>query len=280
MLKIAPVFAYDAPHCISAARKILLEKPDYVAIEAAEDLLPLFERFARGKISDTAFVKVLSGKGGKLDRKVMAGEKLPPLGYPGPSIEYIALAARQVGAKIVPVGMRFSSARDVIRGFIFHHNKNGIEAALRRAESAVVSPDKGLTTFFEFVHSPFHFFELLIGHNPSRDYPGTHPPGCKVCTLGIFWERGFYDLYAFFTNIFNPIGESKYVPAVRYFESLEERKIAIKIARLFHEPSLPKKGKDRKKGKKGTKVLAVLHIWKSRPVLRKLSSIGLKPEYV
>ncbi|MFH0961900.1 MAG: hypothetical protein V1820_04415 [archaeon] len=271
MLKLVPLFAYDTPHCVSAARKIIEERPDVVTVEVPEDFQPVFDGFLAGRISEGRLIKLLGG--GKVDRKVLFGKRPLLLSYPKAAIEYIAVAAKHVGARVVAVDIRFSSAREILAGSLIH-SKKGRLAALNRAERAIDTPDPGLTGFFEFIHAPFHFFELVVGHAPSRDRPGTHPAGCRMCTAGVYWEKFFYEIYALFTNLFNPVGEAKYVSALKYFETLRESKIARKIARtMFPLPD------SRKRKKREPRVLAILHLWHSRPVFAKLRKLGLKPTY-
>lgn len=275
MLKILPLFAYDTPHCVSAARKILSDRPDVVAVEVPEDFQPVFDGFLSGRVSEARLIRLLGGM--KVDRKVLSGRAVPALGRQEAALEYVAVAAKQVGARIAAVDLRFSSARGIIDRMLLHTRK-GRAAALNRAELAIDRPDPGLAKFFEFVHSPVHFFELIVGHAPSRDFPGTHPADCRICTLGIYWEKFFYEAYALFTNLFNPLGESKYVPALKYFETLREAKIARKIARALLVPE-PGKTRRKKSELKAPKVYAVLRLWHSRPVFAKLRKLGLKPTY-
>jgi|GEM_PF-4735988 len=283
MLKLLPLFSYDTPHSIFAARKILADKPNFVAVEVPEEFQPILDRFASGRLGEGGLVSAFSGRGvpkGALDRgkKLLFGKSepnylLPDFGSPGHSIEYIAIAAKKVGAKLVAVDMTFASAETAIDGMLVH-TKKGRRAAIERAKKSLGAPDRGLSTFFEFVYSPFYFFELLIGHRPNRDPPGKHPSGCPICTAGIYWERSFYEAYALFTNLFHPIGEAKYVPAMKYFETLRERKIARKIARILinWKIAYPKKPEPR--------VLAITHLWHSREVKRRLAQMGFQPAYI
>lgn len=265
MARIISVMRYDAPHSIWAAREILKWKPSSVAVELPLDFQPLIGSFLSGKLAEKKF---LSKFARMLGRKSRIDKSLLSRGEAGPSaeesFEYIILAAKKAGSKIFAVDESFRSLESEIEGKIFSP-RSGRAAAMKRARATLSSPDAGLLSFFEFVHSPFHFVELLAGHtDPER--PG-HPSGCRICLAGVAWERAAYWAYSLFSNVVNPLGEAKYVFALQYFDILRESRLAARIARI---------ARDRKLGRKQ---LVLVHLWHAGAVRKKLKRMGIRADF-
>lgn len=261
MVTVLPLLRYDLPHAVWASRIIIEKRPSTVALELPADFQGTLDSFLSGKISEKRFLALFGkmvGREIKIDRRVLGKKEPTEYKKSEEAAVYFVLAAKQVGAKVLAVDASFSSLRgEIERGLATGREARAV--ALDRAARALRKPDTGFLTFTEFVHAPFHFFELIVGHNPEEG-PARHSPSCRICRFGVSWERFFHSVYSVSSNILSPLGEAKYVTALHAFDSLRERKIVDALSRLEHLSMKPKG-----RGKSGGTIL-IIHLWHAQAV--------------
>jgi hypothetical protein len=265
MISVLSMLRYDTPHAVLAARRIIAEKPKFVAVELPSSFQGAIDGFLAGKVSEEKFLAAagkLFGRKVSVDKGLLKPGAKIPKATSDEAFGYIILAAKQVGAKVVAIDSSFSDLKPYIEQRIFATGK-GRAAALARAERTLNSPDQGFLTFFEFVHAPFHFLELLLGHNPEAG-PSKHPVGCRMCKAGVRWERFWSAFYSESANLLHPIGEAKYVSALRAFDCLREKKMVSRVIGLLKSKDDP------------TKVMVVIHLWHAGPVIAGLRWMRVK----
>lgn len=245
---------------------ILGKRPAVVALELPADFQGAIDSFLSGRSSEKRFLSDFGrmlGREVRIDRRILKAGEPPEYKRSDDAALYFVLAAKQVGAKVYAVDASFSSLKGEVEKALVA-GKKGRGAAMGRAARSLHEPDPGYLTFAEFVHAPFHFFELVAGHHPEEG-PGRHDPACRICRAGVSWERFFHSAYSAATNVLHPISEAKYVSALNAFDRLREAKIVDRLARLERFPP---------KGVRadGEKIL-IIHLWHAPAVeagLRKL----------
>lgn len=251
---------YDVVHALKVAKIIKKTKPDAVALELPEGFQKIINRFEAGKIKpkdlDFAFGKLI-GRSLEVDEKLL--EKLEKKKVqtntlteysPDGAFIHMIIAAKKAGAKVYAVDVRMRDIRKKIRKTIRSDKKKII---LDKAEMRAVAPSQGVLFFSELVHAPFHFLELLVGHNPYKD-PFNHPAECGMCKFGVKWERFWHSVLANIVNLI-PGDQSDYLYALHRYDQIREQTMADKIAAI---------------DKKHNKVLAVVHAWHESAIEKNL----------
>ncbi len=264
---------YDTPHAVWAAKWVTEKKPKAVALELPSNFQPAISKYLSGRITskqlNADFAKLL-GHTLKVNDKLLdqfekgrikqsSLETISPEG----AFIYVILAAKKAKAKVFAV----DTPIEQLENEVFKYVRAGVEsraAVLRRAKSAIHSPDRGLITYSELVHAPFHLLEILVNHH-AEENPFDHPTHCRACEIGVKWERFWHALYAQYTNFIYPISESKYISALHYFDRIREKRMAEKIAEI---------------ASKTTPVLSVIHIWHLAAVADYLKAKGHTVEQV
>lgn len=260
---------YDTPHAVWAAKWVAEKKPKTVALELPSNFQPVISKYLAGRITskqlNVGFGKLL-GRSLRLNDKLLdqfergkvshaSLEAVPPEG----AFIYVILAAKKVKAKVVAIDTPIEELESEVLGHV-RVGQASQKAVLNRAKAAIHSPDRGLITYSELIHAPFHFLEMLIGHQ-AEENPFDHPTHCKVCELGVKWERFWHAFYAHYTNFLYPIAESKYVSALYYFDRIREKKMVQRISGLGES-------------------LVVIHIWHAMAVADGLKKKGLAVEQI
>ncbi len=257
---------YDTPHALWVASIIKKTKPDAVALELPKSFQKVIDKFQKGKIKekdlDEEFGKLL-GRSLSIDEKLLEKlekKKVSTLDLsqfsPDGAFVHMILAANKAGAKAFAVDVRMREIKKKVENSLRAAEKGEIMDA---AEKKAVAPSQGVLFFSELVHAPFHFLEMVLGHNPHKS-PFDHPAECRICKLGIKWERFWHSVLAHTMNLI-PGNQSDYLYALHKYDRMREKEMAERIAKI---------------AEKNEKVLAVVHSWHEIPVEKELEAKGFE----
>lgn len=262
----------DVPHAMHAIDKISQMRPDTVLLEVpTQPFQPIFDRYWRGRLGDSKLVSEFSKivkKELDIDKELIQKFREKEVGInelkeldPQGSLVYVVMQTKKSGIPIhavdVPLDEVESEVKDVLK-----YEQSVHEAALGNAYD--IMSGKKPDVVMRIAHVPFHAFELVIGHHPERN-PMKHSAECKICRLGVSWERLVHQTLSAIVNIL-PFDKTHAI--LRHFDIIRERKIAENIERI-HEAYKNKLGHD-------PHVLVIVHIWHEAAIEGLLLKKGLR----
>ncbi len=261
---------YDIPHSIHAAQRIKEIKPDAVLLELPEQPFQAIIDKYQKKGTESSFLKEISEAVGKelnidhrLIEKFEKGHisiKQLEMLEPDASFVHVVVAAKKLKIPIYAIDISMAEIEREVRE-LMKFGETVEDRAIKEAREVLMGIKP--VDFMRWAHEPFNFLEIIIGHHPERD-PFNHPAECKICKLGVSWERFAHAVGATFASIL-PV--NKTLVALRHFDLVREKKIAQKIANLYNQM---------KKMKKEPELFAILHIWHESAVEGLVGKTGIK----
>ena len=255
---------YDTPHAIWTARYIMDKKPKAVALELPRDpFQEKLDKYKAGKLKDAKlkeFILDFVGKEIDLDEKLVQkfleneidAEELEDF-EPDGSFFYILKAAKEVGADILAIDVPLHEIEEEVAEELTAIEQDHKDHLINKGKDIMVTKKvpSHVMGFAELIHKPFHWFEIVIGHEPA-DNPFHHPPHCRVCHWGVKYERFFHNFYAWFSERFHNEHEKRVFSVLHKFDKKREEKMA---------ESIDKELTTLKKQDKEADMIVVMHLW-------------------
>lgn len=255
---------YDTPHAIWTAKYIMDKKPSAVAIELPRDpFQKIFTDYQNDKINDEELKKFILEFVGKeldidgelinkfIDEEIVA-EELEDI-EPDGSFYHILRAAKKINADILAIDVPLKEIEEEVANDLKRIEQEHKDELIKKGKDIMTTKKvpAHVMGFAELIHKPFHWFELLIGHEPAEN-PFNHPPHCRWCRLGVKYERFFHNIYAFWSERFHKNYEKRVFAALHAFDLKREEQMARSI-----EKELDLLKKNNKEGN----MVVILHLW-------------------
>lgn len=269
---------YDTPHAIWSAKYILEKKPSAVAIELPRDPFQrIFTEYQTGKIDDNElkrFITEFVGKELDLDEELLSrfihneivAEELEDM-EPEGSFFYILKAAKKINAEILAIDIKLKEIEEEVSKELRAVEEEYRDILVQKGKEIMTTKQvpSHIMGFAELVHRPFHWLEILIGHDPA-DNPFIHPPHCRWCRLGVKYERFFHNLYAYWCERFHKSHDKRVFAALHKFDLKREEKMAQAIENEL---------KRLRKEDKESNMVVILHLWHQANVEYLLQKKGI-----